>query len=67
MATPFLFQRQWKVAQRIVFEPAMGEATDEELVQPKYRWKSIKEPTASEHQEQASGEEEDKERKRKRG
>jgi len=33
MATPFLVQRQWKVAQRIVFEPALVDATDQELVQ----------------------------------
>ena len=53
---------QWrKISAERIWEAC---PTDEELVQPKYRWKSIKEPTASEHQEQASGEEEDKERKR---
>ena len=53
---------QWrKISAERIWEAC---PTDEELVQPKYRWKSIREPTASEHQEQASGEEEDKERKR---
>ena len=33
MAAASLVQRQWKVAQRVVFEPAVVDATDSELVE----------------------------------